>query len=441
MRVLCGYNANIDAVYKIRGAEVETLLESADLSMVTLKLRNPTGVIYLLEDFLAGLLLCMENGRGGEWFVHSPEVAAFLRERFLPESMIRMGGNMGIMSNVLSTLGADLVVPNVVSLSERQKQLFVSGTILLPESTGSASNAENEPLHFVFDFRKGDSFSFNGKKITVPRENRFIASFDEVNPQMEISPEFSEYAKRHIMEMDGAIISGFHMLQSSYPDGSTYEDRLKIVLQQLEGWKQGNESLPIHAELGHFMSVQIAVTVFRELAGVVNSIGLNEDELADLVEELNSSIPAIREMNMQSLLEAACVCMNISPVLSTLIVHTRDIVLSVSRDEKQVLSCIESLDFGIRAAATFALTGKLDSRTYVEEISSSMKRSVHGQKELDDVWHLIEGVEEYSGVHGTYKGYTICAIPTLIADDPVATVGLGDTFSAASFLRFLELHG
>lgn len=440
MKVLCGYNANIDAVYTISGSEVEALLESSDIQLVEEKLQNPPGVIYEFEDLLAGLIFYMKTGQGGEWFVHSPEVLDFLKERFLPDSDIRMGGNMGIMSNVIAALGADLIVPNIVYLSEAHKNLFLKESILFPEDSKSLDNPENEPVHFVFDFRKGDSFSFNGKQIEIPRENRFIATFDDVNAKLEISPFFREYSNEHIMEMNGAIVSGFHMLQPSYSDGSFFDDKLKPVLSQIESWKKANKSMPVHAELGHFVSVEIELEVFTHLAGIVDSIGMNEDELADLMAKIDSPIPGIREMNMAALLKAACRCMDASAGLSTMIVHTRDIVLSVSRDENQALSCIDSLDFGVRTAGAFASTGKLESRKFVKQVSDSLKRSEYGIQELHEVSALIGGVKESAGIRGTCGAYEVCAIPTLIAENPVVTVGLGDTFSAASFLRFLELN-
>jgi ADP-dependent phosphofructokinase/glucokinase len=345
---------------------------------------------------------------------------------------------MGIMSNVLCRLGAELVVPNVVYQSDRQKRLFPCEGILLPECTVCPSDPSDEPVHFVFEFRKGDSFSFGDEKILTPRENRFIASFDEINPNMEISPGFSVYAADHLAVMDGAIISGFHMLQPSYPDGSKFETKAEPVFRQVREWKREKPSLPVHAELGHFVSVNIAEFVFRSLAGIVDSIGMNEDELADLVARIDSPVAGVREMNMGSLLEAAQKCMDVSPDLSTLNIHTRDIVLSVSREKQQVLSCIDSLDFGIRTASAFASTGKLESRLFVEQVSGSLERSVHGLKELDDIGHIIGGVRESAGICGMYGGYEVCAVPTLIAENPAVTVGLGDTFSAASFLRYLE---
>ncbi|MBP2030927.1 ADP-dependent phosphofructokinase/glucokinase [Methanohalophilus levihalophilus] len=440
MKVLCGYNANIDAVYPISGAEVEILLASADTKLVEEKIQNPPGVIHELEDLLAGLIFYMKSGHGGEWFVHSPEVLNLLRERFLPDSHIRMGGNMAIMSNVFAALGVDHIVPNIVILPESQKNLFAKHSILFPENGDYQSNPENEPIHFVFDFKKGDSFSFNGKRIEVPRENRFIATFDDVNAELEISPFFHEYSDEHIMEMNGAIVSGFHMLQPFYEDGTSFSDKLKPALLQITGWKEKNSSMPIHAELGHFASVDIEVEVFTHLARIVDSIGMNEDELADLVATIDSPVPGVREMNMKALLEAACRCMDVSEKLPTLIIHTRDLVFSVSRDEKQVFSCIESLDFGIKTAAAFASSGKLESREFVEKASASLERSEYGVKEIREITTLIGGVKESAGIRGTYDAYEVCAIPTLIAEKPVVTVGLGDTFSAASFLRFLELN-
>ncbi len=124
MKILCAYNANVDALYSITGEEVSAMLASADGADVMGKITTPTGVINSISDFLAGLLFCMKEGTGAEWLIHEPEVFKRLKDQFIHRSKLRMGGNMGIMANVLSEMGAELVVPNVVNPTERQLSFF-----------------------------------------------------------------------------------------------------------------------------------------------------------------------------------------------------------------------------------------------------------------------------------------------------------------------------
>ena len=43
------------------------------------------------------------------------------------------------------------------------------------------------------------------------------------------------------------------------------------------------------------------------------------------------------------------------------------------------------------------------------------------------------------GAYAFREGYVICMLPTLLSGSPITTVGLGDTLTAGTFLRGLEL--
>ncbi len=69
MKILCGYNVNIDSVYRINGAEISELLKSFEKAQILEKMENPPGKILSESDFVAGLVYCMKNGCGAEWLV------------------------------------------------------------------------------------------------------------------------------------------------------------------------------------------------------------------------------------------------------------------------------------------------------------------------------------------------------------------------------------
>ncbi len=449
MKVLCGYNVNIDVVQRIDTDELMEMLAHHDEVVILERMQAPPDTIDSMEDFLAGLVLCMKDGSGAEWFIHNEEVFHDLRSRFFERGRIRMGGNMGIMANVLSQIGASQVVPNVVSPSRSQMALFYGGPIFVPGyeglQTSSIGNVGdrtggNETIHFVFDFKKGDTFWFNGSQFTVPRENRFIATYDQANPELAIAEDFETYALEHIGEMDGALVSGFHMLQEQYPDGSGYGNKLGRVLEQLREWKHLNPDMMIHAELGHFPTAKIAETVFSGLSGNVDSIGMNEDELSVLADIYDCDTPGIKRMNAMDIVRAAIGC-TLRSDLSKIIVHTREFIVSVCRgDQWDPTGEIEGMEFGVECAAAFAATGKLESRDKVEQISASLTESAVGRAQVKQVAQFISGSEYGGGVAGYVDDRLVCIVPTLICDDPISTVGLGDTVSAATFLRQLEIY-
>lgn len=59
MKVLCGYNVNIDALYRMTDGEISELLEISDKDELQEKICHPTDGISSLSDFVAGLVLHM----------------------------------------------------------------------------------------------------------------------------------------------------------------------------------------------------------------------------------------------------------------------------------------------------------------------------------------------------------------------------------------------
>ncbi|HII00368.1 TPA: ADP-dependent glucokinase [Methanosarcinaceae archaeon] len=518
MKILCGYNVNIDSVYRMGGAELSELLESFESSEVLEKIDSPPGRIDSKSDFAAGLAYCMKNGCGAEWLVFNPSVFEFLKGLYFEKSLVRMGGNAGIMANTLSELGASLVVPNVAVPSKTQLSLFSRKSVYFPGSSSAkgqgeaevksqvdeinvdksqvdeskvdksqvdeinvdksqvdeinvdrinvdrikvdASAPEQDPIHFVFDFSEGESFSIYGEQFTVPRENRFIATCDQLNFRLFINPDFDAYALQHAGEMDGALISGFHLLLEEYPDGGSYLEIVEQVLSRVLAWKAGNERLSVHLEFGHFANRKLACTVFSKFAAIVDSLGMNEDELASFHELHGIPVEALLRMDAEAVGKAAS-CLASLHRLRKLVVHTREFVLAAVRwDDTGSSACgcperpelirrpfysrkveieIEALEFGVKCAGTYAATGRLDGRDFVEMEAPELQESEPGRKEVGRFLEAFGGEAAGNGAFAFRGGYMLCMLPTLLSKSPVTTVGLGDTLTAGTFLRRLEL--
>lgn len=443
MKILCAYNANIDALYSITGSEVSALLSSENEAEVMSKVITPPGVINSMSDFLAGLLFCMKEGTGAEWLIHGPAVFKRLKDQFLPKARLRMGGNMGIMANVLSEMGAELVVPNVVNPTARQLSFFSKKAIYIPGSDSCSTEAiceDDEPIHFVFDFKKGEHVEFGDLSFTVLRENRFIATYDIMNMSLLVNPYFEEYAIQHAGEMDGMLISGFHMMLDTYPDGSTFMDKLDKVLEQLQMWGSMSTNLSIHVEFGHFTKKDMASHVFSKLSPLVSSIGMNEDELAMLISMQEAKTAEILQMDVFSIMEAAKRSL-LTSGLRKMIVHTREYVLSMSHQtDLDAESQLEAMSFGVTCAGIFASTGQLHDRNKLWSISSVLKESEFGRTQVERFIEAAKAVRFGRGAAGIYKGDQVCVLPTLLSENPISTVGLGDTVTASMFLRELELR-
>jgi len=512
MNVLCGYNVNIDSVYRVSGIEISELLENFERTEILEKIEKPPGKILSESDFVAGLVYCMKNGCGAEWLVLEQTIFEFLKNRYFEKSLVRMGGNAGIMANALSQLGVSRVIPNVAVPSKIQLSLFSGRSIYFPglaaEKKGKSKvkseendfetdfdetdyeenirtvSGDQDPIHFVFDFSKGDTFSLYGTEIIIPRENRFIVTCDYLNLRLHVNPAFEKYALEHACEIDGALISGFHLLLENYHDGSSYETILENTLYQLKGWKTKNDKLRIHLELGHFASKKIANSVFLEFGAISDSIGMNEDELATL--RHFHEVPGEEILHMEAEAVGNAVYRLASRYkLKKIVIHTREFVLTAFKPNLELNSKLvselnsestsklnskpvpegsadfrvleelgdfessslqkiaggklESLRFGVNCAGAYAASGRLEGRKFVAEEASKLQESTIGRKQLKLFLKTFNGQALGQGAYAFNGEYVLCMLPTLLSKNPITTVGLGDTIAAGIFLRELEL--
>lgn len=431
MRVLCCYNVNIDSVCTVGGARITDYIEKTGYDPV----ENPHDRIGSMSDFLAILLMHIENGTGGEYLLETPAVIRESSFLIKDEPVLRLGGNAGIAANVLSNLGASMVVPNVASLSGRQAELLSGDTIRIPAYRDGdivlvkpcdAVRDEGESIHYVFDFAKGTEVTLPDRKIVAPNNNRIIATYDPKNIAMQVDRAFRDFSDAHITEMDGALISGFHLLRGTYPDGSTYTDHVQPILEQLRGWKSANPDLRMHFESGDFMDDNIRDYVISCLSDIVDSIGMNEQEF--LKGDKDLSARNIIEKSVRSIDELG---------VSRLCIHARDFIVSVldpaymdARPE------IDALNFGASASAARAVTGYVNYDS-IHAAIRDLKPSDAGVRECAIVRKYFDGEMIDNGVHLKLNDYSVCIVPSLWCECPVTTVGMGDTMTAAVFLREL----
>lgn len=82
------------------------------------------------------------------------------------------------------------------------------------------SRTEDIPLiHWIIEFNKGDSLSYNGKTVTCPKSNRFIATYDPLNFRMAIDKHFSDKFNEGKTPFEYIILSGYQMLKENLEGG------------------------------------------------------------------------------------------------------------------------------------------------------------------------------------------------------------------------------
>jgi ADP-dependent phosphofructokinase/glucokinase len=353
MNIICAYPVNVDAVCNIRSEEISALISSN----MKIELKESIGS---REDLLSCLLFCMQQGSGAEILIENEAVARQIEGSF--SWQFRLGGNAGNMANVLAALGATSVL-NAPALGAKLAGMLHAGVHVPASSTtepgpaGGETKAnlerdqdlETEMVHFVFQFKKGDLVASGQSRIIAPSDNRFIATYDPVNTRLLSSKHFDSYCLENIRKIDGALLSGFHL--------APFKEYREIFLQkiaQIKSWKDKNPQIFIHAEMGSFQSPEIMQSLLLLLPQIpVDSLGLNEDELAAAEGSTPGSLPARRPETMQ-----AAERLRESLGLFRVAVHTRDYILSVMLPGK-ITAAIElsALRSGVDAAAALAATG------------------------------------------------------------------------------------
>ncbi|MDH7597287.1 MAG: ADP-dependent glucokinase/phosphofructokinase [Methanothrix sp.] len=408
-RVLCAFNVNIDCVHTITGKEIEMLFR--DLCPPP-DIRSPEipSEITSLDALAISILSHMRRGTGGEIIIESERIADEISSLFNWE--IRMGGNAGNIANVLAALGAEPVV-NVPSLTPRQASLFhpavrvpvMDGGVSLTDPV-HASEVGQELRHFVIQYRGGESVDLPSGRITAPRENRIIATFDPMNRIMHINPSFRAFLERQDPDVMGVILSGFHLVPHDM-----HREIFEARLGSMSRWISTRYT---HAEMGSFERPEI----MRSLLGIldVDSIGMNEDELSMLTnsgDDCEEIAGAAEQIHDEFDIPRVCV-------------HTREFTVSISPDP---IKEIAALELGAEIAGRLAATGCIE-----REVELGVSDA--GRKAVEDVLRL-GGTKAGLGAFKEKGGSSVCVHPSFIASDPVTTVGLGDALTAATFYRLV----
>jgi ADP-dependent phosphofructokinase/glucokinase len=365
--------------------------------------------ISSLQDLCAALLQCMKEGSGEELLIEKEDMARQIEGSF--SWHCRLGGNAAIMADVLAQLGAQPVL-NAPALSRRMAALLHPG-VRVPVAGGLKKPLQaaddQEMLHFVLQFSQGTSVVTSRSSFVTARDNRLIATYDPLNSRLATAPNFDGYCSKNIRDFKGALVSGFHLVPHS-----RFEKISKPRIEQVQSWKDRNPELYVHAEMGSFQKAAMMERLMKQLPA--DSLGLNEDELA-VVSQLEPE-PGWRACM------AAAERLRDRLGISRVAAHTKDYILSVSKDFIPAKREVAALAKGADAAASVAATG------HVNEAAATQVNPA-GQAAAEEF--CLEGARPWG--RGAFQTGDVirCLIPALLVSRPNFIVGLGDTTTAAIF--------
>ncbi len=458
------YNANVDAIAAV-GETVERALDPPAEGPPPARLGTP-------RDLSTGLAASMESGHGDEIPV-SDDLAAWLESALEPDER-RLGGQAGIMSSVLSVLGAAPVFYTYL-LSERQRATFARPeAIRVPVTTdgglelrplSEVTNADATKTNWIFEFSAGTRFH----DTVAADSTRFIAASRP--ERFNLVTEFDDEMDRLGDAVECAVLSGYHSLKREYADGTTHRDRLRHARDTLRRFRDGND-VRVQVEYGvtHYPDLRAAMREYvvpeadavsidtRELDMLLSDLDVDvgdpvptdgtrsrdrmagtaggetaagtdgaaggevEDESADGATG-GDAPPAVvrRYRGLDALRERLGVdCVNF---------HATHYYLSVLGDGYLAPESVRrGLEFATVVAATKATNGRVGGPERLEA-GATCPLSARGR---DAVAALADHLGEETARAGLATP-SVVAYPNRVVENPASTVGLGDAVSAVSF--------
>ena len=455
--IFVAYNANIDAIKHLKTGDVERMLERVDINEVKHLIDKFPRKVKVPAHFLARLIIAMREGDAAEVPTYTTNIHTWLSDN-IGYNEAHMGGQAGIIANLLARIGTKKVIAYTPYLSEEQSRYFadlpnlyypvVEGKKLYLKHPKDAYNPTFKPkVNWIFEFEKDTVVDYDGINFTCPSNNRLIVSSRPKWLRIDMKPA----VYRHIPEIeegvDGAILAGYQMIKETYDDGATYETYVNKSVALIEKLKHINPDIKIHIEFTSISSKKIRKIILENIIkSHVHCFGLDTVEVANALnvlghEKLASDILHDPYHSLPHIYEGARILLK-ELELTAVLIHSFGYYVCATTPEcplsgEQVQ---KSMFFASTLAAARALHGQVNGLDSVDD-GLSVPVSSDGIQQLNQLKDYLgdKGIEFCNGVSvgSECADCTISVIPTKIVPHPVATVGLGDVISTATFMGIL----
>jgi ADP-dependent phosphofructokinase/glucokinase len=447
------FNANIDAVLKVRPDMLTKWMAGlgADEWQV---LNKGSKRIAEPVDVLRGFVECFSKGIAQEWLVDGEATFQWMRGN-LGYDRMQVGGQGGIIANVMAVTGVKRVYVHCASLPAQQAGLFLDRPGLLSvDPSGGLSQASridrsaDRPLiHWILEFDKGAELKIGGLSLVCPKSNRFIATYDPLNFKLAVDEPFDAAMRLPSNPLDVVLLSGYQMLAEPLEGGAPGSglERIHDSWTRVRAWKDAHPKAVVHFEFASTQDLKIRAELASFLATKADSVGCNEQELIGILEALGES-EAVREcqgLDAVGLFKGLLKVyqrLNLKRVQLHMFGLYVTLIRPAARAEGPSFRASANRDgmvFAATLAATKAGTGSLEDPATLlwahgREVSD---HSLDELKALDAYLaqaHGAAGLAE-SGIVSTPL-FDAVAVPTILIDQPITLVGMGDTISSLSLV-------
>ncbi|XP_078056028.1 ADP-dependent glucokinase isoform X2 [Mustelus asterias] len=216
------------------------------------------------EDLTETFSYFMEKGVAAERFFADKKLFQKIAQTAseLPGAKHFVGGNAALIGQKLST-NPNLTVLLCGPVGPKLHELLGNQIIVPPDSLQAV-----DEYHLILEYQAGDTLG----ETKAPQANRFIFSHDVSNGEMNEMETF--IASLEEFEPELIVLSGLHMME-----GQGDEERNRRLQEVSLLISEIPNEISVHLELASMTDTTYMNTIVEQVLTLVNSIGLNEQEL------------------------------------------------------------------------------------------------------------------------------------------------------------------
>ncbi|WP_010478536.1 ADP-specific phosphofructokinase [Thermococcus zilligii] len=443
LSIYTAYNTNVDAIVYLNGETVQGLIDEFGADAVRKRMEDYPREINEPLDFVARLVHALKTGKPMAVPLVNEELHTWFDSHFRYD-VERMGGQAGIIANLLSNLDFREVIVYTPHLAKRQAEMFVrkpnlfypvveGGKLVLKHPWEAYREGDPVKVNRIFEFRAGTAFKLGDERIVVPFSGRFIVSarFESIRIYTEpgLRPFLPEIGER----VDGAILSGYQGINLRYSDGKDANYYLRKAKEDIMLLKR-EKDLKVHLEFASIQSRELRKKVIYNLFPLADSVGMDEAEIAYVLSALGYDELADRIFTYNRIEDTVLggkILLD-EMNLDVLQIHTIYYIMYITHADNPLSE--EELRRSLELATTLAA-----SRASLGDITSPDQVEVGLRVPYNERGEYVKLRFEEAKRKLRTKEYKLVIIPTRLVQNPVSTVGLGDTISTGAFTSYLAM--
>lgn len=400
-----GYTSNLDVLCDFSVDRLNELLAQyipdGDLMQVEVPKK-----VHTMEELLQTIVYFCTRGIGGEADIENTKL---LEECFTAH--YGMGGTAVQAALALAQIGC----PSIVHLTDDSKEVCellessyvytVSEKGELVHTDGIVQTQEQE-LHCIIQFKKGDVICLGDQKAEIPCSNRLILTKITVNEFVPFSKPYFKWVEENAEHVSSNVLSSFNALL----DPTVLKEHLDIVERHVVKYREKNPEGIVFFEDAHFHDFSVRKLCLETISSYVDIISLNEEELKYTLKEMYDFDIDISDI--VSCVEGAKYIREKFGIHKGVIIHTKDYSMYVG--DKLKADIEKGLMYGNMLATAKAQNGSYGTKEQIAEVLTFGLSS--------------KGVENYNKIITSKYAEEVTLVPSKYIDKPKYTIGLGDSF-------------